>query len=346
MEGGGRRAMVLADPSPDVSWQLFFVVIIAAISLIGVIAALWGLFRLRRTHFRPGAYQRLVRSLLMWRLLEEDPTGEYLHAERLILVWAHAQGLSAITSGAGVVAAGILASCAVLFVPLSAHPVNTRSAFQPLLVFMLIAFHMLMVGALIGCFLGYVRAFRRQERDSDGAPMRPRFGVGAYRASWLLWLVLAVVALESTVFAPFPPAALWHASAAQLVVSLVLPAITISEIMVLEAVARAFCRMPLAHLPGPQEADDQRRERVYAFLVTVIFCSQIVMLPLLACSQYLAWGLLSPPHSDLPAPFGYAFLPETFGSMMLIGLLGNSGGRLGGSSTGWPWRPAPSTQTT
>jgi hypothetical protein len=105
--------------------------------------------------------------------------------------------------------------------------------------------------------------------------------------------------------------------------------------------------MPLAQLPGPPEADDQRRERVYAFFVTMIFTSQIAVLLFLAVSQWLAWVAFSPSTaSEMPPAFGYVFLLETIGSMALMGSLGKTGGRLGGSSTGWPWRPAPRAEAT
>jgi hypothetical protein len=341
--------MALADLSPDVGWKLAFVSIIAEFSLIGVIFAVWGLLRFRRTHFRPRAYQRLVRDLLMWRMLEEDPTGGYQRAEPLVIVWAHGQGLAAITSGAGMVAAGILASCAVLLVSLPAHPANTSSVFQtvlqPLLTLLLVALQLLMVGMLAGLILGYAWAFGWRENNPDIAPMRPRFGIGMYHASWLPWLVLAAVALETVALALSVPVAFWRESAAEFIVFFVLPAIAIVEIVALEGVARALCRMPLAQLPGPPEAADQRREQVYAFLVTVLFASQIAMLPLLAVSQYLACITFSSSTANgLPASFGYVFLLEVFGSMLLIGLLGKSGGRLGGRSTGWPWWPELGTE--
>jgi hypothetical protein len=43
-----------------------------------------------------------------------------------------------------------------------------------------------------------------------------------------------------------------------------------AEVLVLEGAARAFCRIPLVDLTGPQVATDQRHERMYAFLVTKI----------------------------------------------------------------------------
>jgi hypothetical protein len=221
------------------------------------------------------------------------------------------------------------------------------AAAQPLLVELVVAVQLLIVGMLAGLLLGYVRAFRQHERTPDVALMRPQSGIGAYRASWLPWLVLAVVALQSAVFALVALGAFGQASVAQLVVLFVLlPIIPIGAIVVVEGVARAFCRRPLAPLPGPPEAADQRRERVYAFVVTVTVISQVGMLPILDACQMLVWLTLSPSTgSSLPAPVGYAFLLEMVGSLVLLGLLGKTGGRLGGSSTGWPWRPALSTQT-
>jgi hypothetical protein len=94
--------MVLGDLLSDLGWKLLLVAVVAEISLIGIVAAVWGAFRLRRTRFRPQASERLLRELVGWRMLEEDPTGEYPHAEPLVVLWAHRQGFAALLCGGGV----------------------------------------------------------------------------------------------------------------------------------------------------------------------------------------------------------------------------------------------------
>jgi hypothetical protein len=332
--------MALAEISPDLGWKLVFVGLIAEISLIGVICLVWGLFRVRRIHFRPGAYRRITRDLVMWRMLEEDPTGAYEGAAPLVKFWAHGQGLSAITAGVGMVLGGLIASAAVLLAPLTAYAADTSSqvqfVLQPLLTLLIVSLQLLILGMIAGLIVGYIWAFGRRENPPEEAPVSPPFKIGAYRASWLLWLVLAAVALETGGIAVSVPGAVWPPSAGEVIVFFVLPAIAIAQIAALEVVARRMCRMRLAMLPGPPEAAGQRQERLYAFFVTCILISQITILPLLASSQYLVYWTFVP--STATSLFGFLFLLVTFGGMVVMGFVGKSGGQLGGSRTGWPWR--------